>query len=139
MKVYSISKWTFLGISLLILVLPVSRHWRLMLKGKKAQGTVVAYNRLWQEHIGGEVTIAYASEIEFLAGEEPCRAYGPLNYEYRPGRSLRVLYDPSDPSRYCVLTFSGFYLNHYSALPMILLVLWGAFYLSFNTLTKKFR
>ena len=38
MKVYSISKWAFYGICLLILFLPVSRHWRLLLGGATARG-----------------------------------------------------------------------------------------------------
>ncbi len=139
MKVYSISKWAFYGICILILALPVSRHWRLLTDGKKATGTVIAYKRLLQENFNGDVTIEYASVIEFIAGDSTCLAKGPLNYEYNPGRTVKVMYDPQDPSTNCVLTFSGFYLNNYLVLPIILLVLWAAFYLSFNNYVKRPR
>ena len=132
MKVYSISKWAFYGICVLILVLPVSRHWRLLVDGEKVSGTVIDYNRVYRENINGDVTIEYASEIQFKAEGMSYKARGPLNYEYDPGRTVNVMYDPEDPSTNCVLTFSGLYLNNYLVLPIILLVLWAAFYLSFN-------
>ena len=37
MKVNHISKWTFYGIALLILILPISRHWRLFAEGKRTR------------------------------------------------------------------------------------------------------
>ena len=136
MKVYSISKWAFYGISVLILILPVSRQWKLLVDGEKSTGIVIAYNRLLHENRNGDVTIEYASEIHFQVEGKSVKAYGPMNLEYTPGRTLKVMYDPEDPSSNCVLTFSGFYLNNYSVLPLILLVLWGAFYLSFNHYIK---
>lgn len=139
MKIYTIGKWSFWGIALLILALPVSRHWRLLVTGKRAPGTVMQYSRLWHEHWNGESTIAYASEVLFQVEGEPVVTHGPLNFQYEPGRELNVVYNPKDPSRNCIMTFSGLYLTNYTALPVILFVLWGAFYLSFNTLTKKYR
>ena len=130
MKVFSIRKWAFIGISLLILALPVSRHWRLFINGVKVPGTVDAYSPLMREHRNGEVTLEYASEIRFQAEGRTIEAHGPWNQEYKPGRIVNVIYGPQDPSDYCVLTFTGLYLNNYSILPLILLVLWGAFYLS---------
>ncbi len=137
MKVYSISKWAFYGISLLILILPVSRQWKLLVAGEKSTGTVIAYNRLLHENRNGDVTIEYASEIHFQVEGKSVKAYGPMNLEYTPGRTLNVMYDPEDPSNNCLLTFSSLYLNNYSVLPLILLTLWGAFYLSFNNYSKR--
>ncbi|RLD24359.1 MAG: hypothetical protein DRI70_08350 [Bacteroidetes bacterium] len=137
MKVYSISKWAFYGISLLIFSLPVSRHWKLFTDGQKAEGKVIAYNRVLHENLTGEVTLEYASEIHFSVEDSICKAYGPFNYEFKSGRIVKVLYDPRDPSNHSILTFSGFYLNNYSIIPLLLMVLWTAFYLSFNTYSKR--
>ena len=133
MKVYSISKWTFRGICLLILLLPVSRHWRLITTGKRTTGTVTEFvRRMENPRFPVE-----ASEIEFLVDGVVQKAYGPSDYEYKQGRSLTVFYDPQDPSRNCVASFSGFYLSSYSILPLMLITVWYAFYLSYNNYRKK--
>lgn len=139
MKVYSISKWAFYSICVLILALPVSRQWKLLVNGKKTTGTVTDYTPVSRETPDGMVTIDYVSKIEFIAGDSTCLAYGPRDYEYESGRTLRILYDPENPSNCCILSFSGFYLNNYLVLPLILLVLWAAFYLSFNKYVKPSR
>ncbi len=61
------------------------------------------------------------------------------NYEYEQGRSLTIFYERKDPSHICVATFSGFYLTGYSILPLILITVWYAFYLSFNNYHKRMK
>jgi hypothetical protein len=139
MKVYSISKWAFWGICVLILVLPVSRHWKLLLRGETAKGLVGKYQTFIVEHEIGEDEAAYASSVEFIVEEEKYHTHGPANYQYREGREILVRYDPDDPGHNCLLTFTGLYLNNYSILPLFLLIVWGAFYLSFNNYRKKKR
>ena len=139
MKVYSISRWAFYGICLLILILPVSRHWELLLRGRTATGTVGPYERHLMERRIGEEEVEMANTIEFESGGVTYATRGPWNYEYRTGRTVKVRYDPQDPQRNCILTFSGLYLNNYSILPLILITVWAAFYLSFNNYRKKRR
>ena len=139
MKVYSISKWAFYGICLLILVLPVSRHWKLLTGGERTEGTVIEYTMTLQETRVGEKVLQYASEIHFQAGDSTCIAYGPIDLELTPGRIIRIRFDPEDPSDNCLVTFSALYLTYYTVLPIILLILWAAFYLSFNNYSKRFR
>lgn len=139
MKVYSISKWAFRGICLLIIILPVSRHWRLLITGKKAVGIVKLYTLRGKKDISGETDLFYASEIQFEANGESHTTYGPANYEYTPGRKIIIFYNRKDPSRNLISTFSGFYLNSYIILPLILLTVWAAFYLSFNNYQEKQR
>ena len=139
MKVYSISKWAFRAICVLILLLPVGRQWKLLTTGSKVQGTVIRMTALTQEVLGKETEYGYASEIEFVAEGKVHTAHGPLNYEYDTGREVMVYYDKNDPSINCVATFSGFYLDNYTVLPIILLVLWAAFYMSFNNYQRRQR
>jgi hypothetical protein len=139
MKVYSISRWAFYGICVLILVLPVSRHWKLLVAGESAKGVVGKYQTFIVEHEIGEDEAAYASSVEFVVEEETFVTHGPANYKYKEGRDVRVRYDPDDPGHNCLLTFTGLYLNDYSILPLFLLTVWGAFYLSFNNYRKKKR
>lgn len=139
MKVYSISKWAFRGICILILLLPLGRHWKLLITGSKARGTVTQVEVLTREVLGKVTEIVEASEIEFMVEGQSYQAHGPLNYEYTPGRNIMVFYDPDEPSRNCIATFTGFYLGSYTVLPIILLVLWAAFYMSFNNYRRKQR
>ena len=123
MKVYSISKWAFRGICVLILILPVSRHWRLFITGAKAPGTVTRMVIHAEESLVGEKEMVYVSEIGFEVDGATHKAYGPANYEYTPGRHITVFYDR----------------NNYTVLPVILLVVWAAFYMSFNNYRKKMK
>jgi len=139
MKVYSISKWTFRAICVLILILPVGRQWKLLTTGAKTRGTVTELVVRTREVLGKETETGFASEIEFLVDGRSYQAHGPLNYEFKTGRSIVVFHDREDPSNNCIATFSGFYLDNYTVLPIILLVLWAAFYLSFNNYQRKQR
>jgi hypothetical protein len=139
MKVYSISKWAFRGICLLILLLPVSRHWKLLTTGGRTTGTVTQYTARIVEDIMGERDLEQASEIEFKVDGVVHLTYGPNNYEYDVGRTLKVFYTQKDPSHNCIATFSGFYLSNYTILPLILITVWYAFYLSFNNYRKRMK
>jgi len=139
MKVYRISKWAFGSICLLILLLPVSRHWKLLTTGERTTGTVTGYNyRIWEDEKGEGYPVK-ASEIEFEVDARVYKTYGPDNYAYKQGRSLTIYYHPEDPAKNCVATFSGFYLNYYTAVPLVLLIIWYAFYLSFNNYRKRMK
>lgn len=139
MKVYRISKWTFLGVFLLILVLPVSRHWKLLIKGGRATGTVIKYSERVVENLVGEKYLESASVIEFSVDGVTYTTYGPVDHEYNQGRTLPVFYNRKDPTVNCVATFTGFYLNNYVVLPVILIMVWYAFYLSFNNYRKRLK
>ena len=139
MKVYSISKWAFYAICLLILILPISRHWRLLAGGKNAIGEAGPYERYMVERFIGGKEAVYASTIEFQYEGQVYTTRGPANYEYRQGRRIILRVDPGNPADHCILTFSGLYLNNYSILPLFLLTVWAAFYLSFNNYRKKRR
>jgi hypothetical protein len=137
MKVYRISKWAFGGICLLILLLPVSRHWKLLTSGERTTGEVTGYGYRMVEDKAVDQHPVKSSEIEFEADGKIYKTYGPVNYEYKQGRSLTIIYKEKDPDENCIATFTGFYLNYYTAIPIVLLAVWYAFYLSFNNYRKR--
>ena len=106
MKVYSISKWAFRAICLLILLLPVSRHWQLLTTGGRTKGTVKEFTNRIVEDIMKERDLVQASEIEFEVDGVIHKTYGPKNYEYDTGRRMTIFYMRKDPSHNCVATFS---------------------------------
>lgn len=124
MKVYSISKWGFLGICLLILLLPAGRHWKLLTTGGRTTGTVTEYVMRVVKSLGDEKKILHQSEIQFEVDGIIHKAYGPDDYEYLTGRTVTVFFNQNDPSKNCIVTFTGFYLTGYSVVPLVLLPLW---------------
>lgn len=139
MKVYSISRWAFLGICFLILILPLSRHWKLLISGERTRGTVTAFTLRISEKQMDERILVKASEIEFEVEGITYRTYGPDDYQYKTGRSVPIFYKLDEPGVNCVATFTGFYLNNYMVLVIVLLIIWYAFYLSFNNYRKKLK
>jgi hypothetical protein len=139
MKAYSISRWAFLGICFLILILPVSRHWKLLISGERTRGTVTAFTLRISEKRMDERDLVQASEIEFKVAGITYKTYGPDDYEYKTGRSVTIFYKRDEPEVNCVATFTGFYLNNYMVLVIVLLIIWYAFYLSFNNYRKKLK
>ena len=139
MKVYSISRWAFYGICLLILALPVSRHWKLLTTGERAEGTVMEYTLMIHETKLGDKVLHKANKIRFSAGDSTYTVYGPMDLELEPGRRVNLCYNREDPTEICLVTFSGLYHSQYSVLPVVMLVLWAAFYLSFNNYSKRVR
>lgn len=137
MKVYSISKGAFFGICLLILMLPLSRQWKLITGGVRSSGTVTQFVMIVHENFTGEKEIRYVSEVEFNTEGKTYKAHGPSGIEYREGRSIKLFYNPADPTKNCLLTFTGIYLNNYLVIPLVLLIVWAAFYLSFNSYQRK--
>lgn len=137
MKVYSISKWSFLGICLLIMLLPIGRHWKLLTTGGRTTGTVTEFVMRVVESFGGEKEILFQSEIQFEVDGIIHKTFGPDDYEYRKGRAVTVFYNRNDPSKNCIGTFSGFYLTGYAIVPLCLLPIWYAFYLSFNNYRRR--
>jgi len=132
MKVYSISKWAFTGISLLILALPVSRHWRLITGGNRADGKGISCTEQTLKAGDGTLYAEYISEILFQAGDRTMIISGPEGIKYKTGRRIIIYYDPDNPEDNCIFTFASLYLSNYSVLPLMLLIFWAAFYLSFN-------
>ena len=137
MKVYSISKPAFWGILLLILLLPLSRHWELLFGGARTTGTVGEFVPMIHESYMGEQILEHASEVFYTAGDSIYMTHGPMNHPLTYGKKVVVIYKRNHPSENCIVTFSALYLTNYSVLPIILLVVWLAFYLSYNRYRKK--
>lgn len=127
-----ISTSRFWIITILIILIPIYGNWKLLLNGKKADGVVVTIEK---ESIGQ--LFSYYSIIQFKAGQETINLRGPENVEYAIGREFKVLYLPKDPNQAILMTIKGIYLNRYTAVSIVLLLLWMAFYLSFTPKSQK--
>ena len=139
MKLYSISKILFWVVMVLILLLPLGRHWRLLSFGERVTGTVMEYSRHKKVDMFGEEQLIEASEVHFMAGDSLVKTLGPVEFEMDRGKSIAVYYMPGNPSRNCLFNFACLYMSSYSILPLILIFVWWAFYLSYNNYHKDKR
>lgn len=139
MKLYSISKFIFWSVIVLILLLPVGRHWRLLSMGERVEGTVTAFEAQSKINMIGETELFYASEVQFMAGDSLVHTLGPVDHEMKTGRVIPVYYLQADPSQNCLFNFTCLYLTSYSILPVILLIVWYAFYLTYNNYHRENR
>ena len=139
MKLYSISKLVFGSVILLIILLPVGRHWRLLSTGVKTEGTVQDFLRHVDQNMFGESLMSNASEVNFLVGDSLYVTLGPTDHEMEKGKTIAVYYNRHDPSKNCLFNITCLYYTSYSILPLILLVVWYAFYLSYNNYQREKR
>lgn len=121
----------------LILLLPLGRHWRLLSFGERVEGTVKEFNRHKSIDFFGEGQLIEASEVHFPVGDSMHVSLGPVDLALDSGKNIPVYYNLKDPSENILFNFSCLYLSSYSILPLILIFVWWAFYLSYNNYHKE--
>ncbi len=129
-----ISKKKFLIITLLFAFIPISTHWKLFLFGKKATGIVIQHKISSPFFNNSEKY----SLIEYKTQQgEKILIYGPEDVEYPVGKKIHILYLEKKPEKYVMLNGAGLLLTNKIILPLVALILWIAFYLSFGQETKR--
>lgn len=128
---FRVSKTQFWIITLLILLLPVSSKYKLLIYGKKTEGVVVNHKKVTAglSRIGG---YDIYSVIQFTADSLTVRMYGPENTIYDIGERLTVIYDRNNPRKCIIFSLGYLYTTTGVVLPAIVLLLWLAFYLAFK-------
>jgi hypothetical protein len=138
MKLYfKISRFKFYIILFLILLIPVSKKYRLLLFGIRTEGIAIAY-------VDYPVSTALSDNYDytlfrFHAEKEIFEIRGPENVIYKPGDRVRVIYNKSNPDQCMILSFAYLYSSPNAMIPGVLLLLWIAFYTSFAKPEMKHR
>lgn len=125
-----VSRPVFWTVTIGLLLLPLSTKYRLLIFGHRAHGVVMPMHELTNKP--PETRWAYqCNVIRFYADGKIVQFSGPENANYQYGQVVPVLYLPHDPTNCMVLSFSGLFLDITSVIPLILFVLWLAFYFAF--------
>jgi hypothetical protein len=126
---FKISKLKFYLILFLILLIPISKKYRLLLFGIRTEGIAVGY---------GELDVRFAipgnfdyTLFQFQTEKGNFEIRGPENVVYKPGEKARVIYNKRNPNQCMILSFAYLYSSPNAAVPAIILMLWIAFYTSF--------
>lgn len=127
---FIISKLQFWIVALLILLLPLSSKYKLIIWGEKTIGKVVHHHKVGSGlRIRGNDTF---SVIQFKADSVTVRMYGPENTIYELGELITVFYDKDNPENCMILTFAYIYTGRSAIIPFALLLIWIAFYIAFK-------
>lgn len=136
MKLYfKISKFKFYVILFLILLIPVSKKYRLFLFGIRTEGIAVGYGET-RSKSGLPASFDYTL-FRFDTQKGSFEIRGPENFIYKIGEKKKVIYDKRNPGKCIIPTFSYLYLTPNAVIPGLLLLLWIAFYTSFTTPEKR--
>ena len=126
---FKISKLKFYVILFLILLIPVSKKYRLLLFGIRAEGIAVGYGE-------GEVRTTPANFdytlFQFHTEKGNFEIRGPENVMYELGEKTWVIYNKRNPNKCMILSFAYLYSTPNSLIPGFILILWIAFYTSFT-------
>jgi hypothetical protein len=134
---FEVSRFKFYLILFLILLIPVSKKYRLLLFGIRVEGIAAGY---------GE-TVVRSTEpgtynwtlFQFPTEKGNFTIRGPENVIYKPGEKARVIYNKKNPNKCMILSFAYLYSSPNALVPGVILLLWIAFYSSFTKPKAKHK
>lgn len=125
-----IPKPVFWFILVLILLLPFSRNWKLLVFGDYTTAKVKEVKTtvdIMDKTFGGETSV---SVIEYKVNGNEYKVDGPKDLKLPEGKLMPIAYNKQNPNEYLIINIRTIYLGKMVILPFVLLVLWGSFYLS---------
>jgi len=125
---FKISKLKFYVILFLILLIPVSKKYRLLLFGVRTEGIAVGYGEMRSIR---PASFDYTL-FQFQTDKGSFEIRGPENVIYELGEKTRVIYNKRNPNKCMILSFAYLYSSPNAAITGVLLLFWIAFYTSFT-------
>lgn len=128
MRVRRLNIKHFLLVSILIMVLPVLKEWKILLQGDRVEGVVVETKK---EITGMESLIrgvSYRSIIRYNYKDRTYHIAGPENLVYDTGKTIPLIVHPEKEDEVIIANLTGFYIHKRSIALLVVLVLWIAIY-----------
>ena len=125
-----IPKPVFWFILVLILLLPFTRNWKLLVFGDYTRGKVKEVKTtidMIDKTFGGETSV---SVIDYAVKGELYEVNGPIDLKLPEGKKLPIVYNKENPNEYLIINIRTIYLGKMVILPFVLFVIWISFYLS---------
>ncbi|QKG79248.1 DUF3592 domain-containing protein [Tenuifilum thalassicum] len=130
---FKISRKLFWFITIMILLLPITTRYRLLIWGEYTKGVVVGVEDVQLSILQGLGPDKFPV-IQFATKDRQIiEFFGPENFDYPIGKELWVVYDTENPNKNTLLTLGALYASKKSILPGILFIIWMAFYFAFKT------
>ena len=126
---------TFFIVLIMILLLPISKEWKLLIFGNKVDTKVINHRTFSAKNRN---SFPYdCSILEYTKNYETLNFIGPSGIVYPEGKEITVFYSKKNPEDYLVFNLAGLYLDKSRFLPYVLLLIWIAFYFSFKPAKKR--
>ncbi len=128
-----INRNTFYITIVLIMLLPISKQWKLLMYGTRTTGVAVDYQIL-NQRADMQYNSSYAKTtiFQYKVGNRNYRILGPSNSVYELGEERKIIYDKRRPSKSIIPTFAYLYSFPRIIIPLLVLLVWIAFYTSFT-------
>ncbi|MCB8964696.1 MAG: DUF3592 domain-containing protein [Bacteroidales bacterium] len=126
---FEISRLQFWVVTVLILLLPLSSKYKLIVMGEKTTGRVIGHQKVSSGRLSEHDTY---SVIQFQAGTATVRMYGPENTIYELGDTVTVYYSNENPRNCMIPSLPFIYTGRSAIIPFIMLLVWVAFYNAFK-------
>lgn len=133
-----ISRINFWLITILIILIPVSKEFKLLLWGTRTSGEVVSlkisHNKSSPNGSRAEREADYdfmCVVIEFKTKDAVVRMNGPAYVKYDLGERVTIIYDDKNPAHCIMPTLAYLYSIQHSLWLIPILMVWIAFYTSF--------
>jgi hypothetical protein len=132
---FKISKLKFYVILILILLIPVSKKYRLLIFGTWTEGIAVGYG---ENEVRSTAPVRFDHTLfRFETEKGSFEIQGPESIIYNLGDKTRVIYAKKNPGHCMIFSFASLYSAPNAVIPGVLLLLWIAFYTSFSVAEKK--
>ena len=135
-ELHMIPKPVFWFILILILLLPFTRNWKLLVFGDYTKGKVKEVKTtvdIMDKTFGGETSF---SVIIYSVNGKEYKVDGPIDLKLSEGKILNIAYNKENPKEYLIINLRTIYLSKLVILPFVLLVIWISFYLSIRESNK---
>jgi len=132
---FKISKLKFYVILVLILLMPVSKNYRLLLFGIRTEGIAMGYNE--SQSISAIPANSDYTSFRFETEKGSFYISAPENITYKSGEKAKIIYDKNSPEKCMIYSFSYLYSGPNAIIPGVLFILWIAFYTSFKKPAKR--
>lgn len=136
-----ISKTKFYIITFCFLVMPFSVNWKLLLFGTKSIGRVIDKGFYIDREGNYYLTGEYQSVVRFYVDSAVYFDFvTPENIVYPVDKEIIVFYNKNEPKDFLMFNFAGILLSEKLIIPIVIFILWIAFYLTIkqqNSSVKK--
>ena len=126
---FKVSQLKFYVILFLILLIPISKKYRLLLFGIRTEGIAVGYGE-GEARTSAPANFDYTL-FQFHTEKGDFEIRGPENVMVELGEKARVIYNKRNPNMCMIFSFAYIYSTPNSLVPGFILILWIAFYSSF--------
>jgi hypothetical protein len=118
------------------MLLPISKQWKLLIFGVRTTGVAVDY-KILNRRADYNSEYAKTTIFQYQVGNKAYRILGPSNSVYELGEERRIIYDQKRPSKSMIPSLAYLYSFHRIIIPILILLVWIAFYTSFTPPGKR--